>query len=98
MKYQCPVCLYPGLARPPKDDYICPCCGTHFGYDDFSTTWDKLREGWIYGGAVWFSDSTPKPQGWDPHEQLYGRISLYAPSNDLFTIVIVGNLSSPLYA
>lgn len=75
----CPVC---GLDLKfkawdngmPKDDEICPCCGTQFGYHD--STWNKnplihseLRQKWINGGMRWWSDNSP-PKNWDPKEQL----------------------------
>lgn len=70
MSYLCPVCGYPELARPPLDDTICPCCGTHFGYHDFSFTHDELRARWIERGARWFSRTQPAPSLWNPFVQL----------------------------
>lgn len=41
MNNTCPICFYTALFDPPYDvngygsDEICPCCGFHFGYDDF---------------------------------------------------------------
>jgi hypothetical protein len=79
----CPVCGYAGLHELPwvgsaASDEICPCCGTHFGLDDFVSgnaklrpaTYERLRRAWIDGGYVWFSRSTPPPLGWSPREQL----------------------------
>jgi hypothetical protein len=70
MKYLCPVCGYPELPRAAQDDLICPCCGTHFGYDDYATTYDELRRTWMKKGAPWFSRAQAPPQGWDPIIQL----------------------------
>jgi hypothetical protein len=79
------VCGYPGLLDPPYDDVsgggsdeICPCCGTQFGYDDFSgddpvlrrQRWTSLRERWVAAGMAWWSKSRPPPPGWDPSNQL----------------------------
>jgi len=70
MKFLCPVCGYWQLTRPAKDDSICPCCGTHFGYHDYATTHEELRRKWVASGAYWFSRAQPAPLGWDPFEQL----------------------------
>lgn len=87
MKYFCPVCAYNNLVSPPKDHSICPCCGTEFGYDDHSKSWDELRTGWINGGARWFSDSTQKPDKWDPFEQLFEGISLSTIAKDEIVLI-----------
>ncbi len=70
MKHLCPVCGYPELSEPAEDHLICPCCGTHFGYDDFATSHDELRREWLAKGAPWFSRAQHPPQGWDPVRQL----------------------------
>lgn len=70
MKYMCPVCGYRGLARPARDDTICSCCGTHFGYHDYATTHAELRRKWVASGAHWFSRAQPAPQNWDAFVQL----------------------------
>lgn len=70
MKFHCPVCGYDRLNAPPHDDLICPCCGTHFGYDDYAHSVPELRSDWIKGGAKWFSRRTPMPNGWSPVIQL----------------------------
>lgn len=70
MKYNCPVCGYDALAKPPVDYYICPCCGTEFGYDDVAHTWDELRNLWLSKGASWFSKHTPPPPEWDVLNQV----------------------------
>jgi|RhiMetdeSRZDD1v2_1073273.scaffolds.fasta_scaffold1213880_2 hypothetical protein len=82
MRYYCPVCLYPDLPFAPKDHNICPSCGTEFGYDDASKSWADLREQWMNSGAKWFSDATPKPDGWDAYKQLFGSISLAVTATD----------------
>jgi hypothetical protein len=70
MIYQCPVCGYSELPRPPINHLICPCCGTEFGYDDYATIHEQLRQRWMALGAPWFSHSRPAPQGWSALVQL----------------------------
>ena len=70
MTYTCPVCGYAALKYPPKDYTICPSCGTEFGYTDFATTHEELRNQWIASGARWHNRRTPPPPNWDPFEQL----------------------------
>jgi hypothetical protein len=70
MVYTCSVCRWPHLKRPPHDHQICPCCGTHFDYDDYGMTHAELREDWIAQGCPWFSRYTPAPEGWDAVAQL----------------------------
>ena len=69
----CPVCGYDELSRPPQDDTICPCCGTHFGYHDYATTYDELRFRWLSSGAQWFSHARSQPPGWNALTQLLKR-------------------------
>lgn len=57
MTYQCPVCAYPEMRRPPIDYYICPCCGVEFENDDCELSHADLRKIWINNGAPWFSDA-----------------------------------------
>ncbi len=71
MKYKCPVCGFGELREPPLDFNICPSCGTEFGYDNFTTSFQELRERWIAQGAPWFSTATARPPGWNPSRQLY---------------------------
>jgi hypothetical protein len=52
------------------DDSICPCCGTHFGYHDYATTYEELRLRWISRGAPWFSHARRPPVGWSAFTQL----------------------------
>ena len=68
--YQCPVCAYKGLRYPPSDYTICPSCGTEFGYDDFSRSYEDLRQDWIMRHMPWFSTATPRPANWSPVAQL----------------------------
>ena len=70
MAYRCPVCAYDRMAKPPVHFTICSSCGTEFGYDDSGRTYDELRTEWIHAGAVWFSQATPPPQGWNGYRQL----------------------------
>jgi hypothetical protein len=79
---RCPVCGYEPLFAPsweggePSDE-ICPCCGTHFGYDDFADSEEgrrarhqELRARWIASGHPWFSTSRRPPKDWDPTVQV----------------------------
>lgn len=70
MVYTCSVCGWPRLRLPPRDHQICPCCGTHFDYDDYGMTHAELREDWAAKGYPWFSRYTPAPDGWDAGAQL----------------------------
>jgi hypothetical protein len=70
MRHLCPVCGYWDLPRPAQDDLICPCCGTHFGYHDYATTYDELRRKWIAKGAPWFSRALRPPAEWNALKQL----------------------------
>jgi hypothetical protein len=70
MKHLCPVCGYRDLPRPAREDLICPCCGTHFGYHDYATGHAELRRRWIADGAHWFSRAQAAPPGWDAETQL----------------------------
>lgn len=79
MTYDCPVCGYNKLRCPPVDFFICCCCGTEFGNDDFDVSHQQLREQWIQSGMSWFSEYTlPSPQ-WNPTEQL--RLRDARPTN-----------------
>jgi hypothetical protein len=70
MSYQCPVCGFDKMPFPPKDNNICSCCGTEFGYHDLRLSHADLRAQWIAKGAPWFSKRMPKPDGWNPIAQL----------------------------
>lgn len=58
------------MTRPPTDYLICPSCGTEFGYDDFATTHEELRNEWIANGSHWFSQATLPPPNWNSITQL----------------------------
>ncbi len=81
--YRCPICGYPDLAEPAWDngtgsDEICPCCGTHLGYDDAAggdaaereRTWVSLRQSWLVNGCPWFSQKRRPPAGWSASAQM----------------------------
>lgn len=70
MIYRCPVCGYDRLEKPPTNYSICKSCGTEFGYDDFATSHDELRQQWIGNGMRWYSRRVPPPIGWNPVRQL----------------------------
>jgi hypothetical protein len=80
----CPVCGYDRLTRPPADFYICPCCGTEFGNDDFETSHAELRGRWLRNHAPWFSRATPPPPYWNAYGQLRraGLLSVGVGSSD----------------
>jgi hypothetical protein len=73
---QCPVCGYPDLAEPPRDETglstftICPSCGTEFGYDDATLSHQALRDAWKNSGMKWWSAGCKPPPGWDPVVQV----------------------------
>jgi hypothetical protein len=69
----CPVCGYAGLEIPPSMGEICPCCGTEFGYSDFTRTHAQLRSRWVLENqARWWSNYDNPPPGWHPLAQLLG--------------------------
>ena len=73
--FTCPVCGYPELREPHRRKHgspsheICPCCGTHFGYDDARRPHEDIRKAWIAKGMKWWSNNPPPPD-WDPIAQL----------------------------
>lgn len=80
----CPVCGYELESSPWVGDSasyeICPCCGIQFGYDDAqygedaskqrNAVYCSWRGKWIRDGMPWFSKGTPRPEDWNPSEQL----------------------------
>lgn len=82
MRYQCPVCGYPGLEDPPRSPVsgggsyeICPSCGFEFGVTDeaLGLSYQEWRERWIARGMPWDSAGIrPAPDDWDPVSQLAG--------------------------
>ena len=90
-KIICPVCgVIDAVEEAPWNEEgfssndICPCCGTHYGEDDWAETKEerkqlfiKLRKQWIASGMKWkhdylddsFSKNHP-PVNWNPHDQL----------------------------
>lgn len=54
-RHTCPVCHWKYCEQAPRDHYICPSCGTHFGYDDDITSIKELRARWFAGGRKWWS-------------------------------------------
>ncbi len=44
---------------PPEDHYICPCCGTQFGYDDVNHSFLQIRNIWLQRGGQWFNTEFP---------------------------------------
>lgn len=85
MKNICPICYYDNLFEPPYDsdgygsDEICPCCGFHFGYDDYPNKEKQItewRQRWISDGCQWFSKKRKPPIDWMPKDQLNKEHSL----------------------
>ena len=70
MKHRCPVCGFDSMPFPPKDNNICSCCGTEFGYHDLKLSHADLRKEWINKGTPWFSTRMPQPPGWNPTDQM----------------------------
>jgi len=78
MKHLCPVCGWPELDEPPRNDSggasdeICPACGYQFGFDDDDRglTYEEARARWIADGMKWWSPSRKAPSVWDPARQL----------------------------
>ena len=71
MRYHtCPVCAYPEMPYPPERHEICPCCGTEFGYDDFSRSHRELRNAWLRSGGPWFNPLEAPPVNWSPFLQI----------------------------
>lgn len=88
-KIICPVCGVENAVKKlpwdeggfPSQD-ICPCCGTHYGEDDWADTAEKrkklfrvLREKWMSGGMKWWAEiggelDIRKPNEWNPNDQL----------------------------
>lgn len=78
MKHTCPVCGWPKLHEPPRNESggasfeLCPCCGFEFGFDDDDQglTYEQARARWIAAGMKWWSSSRKAPRGWNPAQQL----------------------------
>lgn len=78
--YFCPVCGWLGLSARavfPYDSFeICSCCGTEFGLDvSEDDDIEDVREEWLEGGAVWFSDEG-RPADWSP-ERAIAQVRAY---------------------
>ena len=100
MTYNCPVCGYDHLSRPPRNYHICPCCGTEFGHDDLDVSHETLRTEWVSGGMHWFSRRTPAPQDWLPIVQLlkagygYGVTTVRSSKANIVSIAADHNASA----
>jgi hypothetical protein len=57
--FTCPVCGFTGMEIPPENHAICPCCGTHFAYDDVMHSYRELRNRWLKAGGHWFNIEVP---------------------------------------
>ena len=60
------------MDEPPIDHAICACCGTQFGYDDTTKTYQRLRNEWLSRGGYWFDpdDEAYPKSGWNAWDQL----------------------------
>src|SRR5450759_1517151 len=65
----CPVCGYE-MDEPPVDFNICLSCGTEFWLHTANATISELREAWLRTGPVWWSETEPQPENWNPILQL----------------------------
>ncbi len=73
--YICPVCGYDKLEEPPLNHEICPCCSTHFSYNDSGpkepSFYHKiLRDEWINIFEMKFAHEFLLPENYDPIKQL----------------------------
>jgi len=73
----CPVCGYDGFDHIPEEFDICPSCHFEFAVNDYSWTYEELRQDWIQRGAKWASNSpyTPRPTNWNAAKQLMNIFS-----------------------
>jgi len=85
-KSLCPVCgynFYLAFGEYPWDGEsssleFCPSCGIQFGYYDVAggdkelrkRVYREWRDRWIAEEMKWNSKGMPKPENWDPKEQL----------------------------
>ena len=69
LKHICPVCGFL-LDYPAKDFNICPSCGVEFDADTVEYTIQELRQSWFDRGLEWTSPVIPKPEHFNPIEQL----------------------------
>lgn len=69
---------------PPRDNNICPSCGTEFGYHDAGRTLAELRAEWLNTGAKWSSKFHQQPTDWDAMKQLTeaGEVTVFGFSDD----------------
>lgn len=90
--YQCPVCGYKGLFRPPyfqRGDFldasfeVCASCDFEYGVTDYDRGFshEQYRDRWVANGMKWcYGDP---PEGWDAVRQLR---SLEDASNEPGTV------------
>ncbi len=84
--HTCPVCGFDKLWEPAEDDFICPSCGTQFGYTDANRTHSQLRQRWIENGKQWYSPVFPKPLDFNADFQLQ---KLLQPKREQLTEISV---------
>ena len=90
MNYICPVCYYNKLTSPAQDDLICPCCGTHFGLDDYAYSNEEIRKAWLKEGSDWCIHQTSRPENW--------KETTVVPETKLKIVQKTGNKGELLYA
>jgi len=78
--FECPVCTYNGLKKDSKEKLheICPSCGTQFGYSDSGPASQDfyhgmLRERYITNGCKWYSRDKPRPEDFNPRENMWRK-------------------------
>lgn len=50
--------------------YICPSCGTEFGYHDATKSFDEIRAVWLASGGLWSDANIAQPLDWSAYEQI----------------------------
>ena len=70
--YQCLVCGYNEMPKPPRDYNICPCCGVEYDLDNAFEDFRSLRDEWLTNGGHWFSRHPQQkaPGNWNAWDQL----------------------------
>jgi len=78
----CPVCGYDLGFAPWESEIssqeICPCCGIQYGLDDAAggdltkraSIYNKWRKKWQDNGMPWSGIGVPRPDPWNPSEQV----------------------------
>lgn len=82
----CLVCGFE-MRYAAKDNNICVCCGTEFGYDDYHLSYSDLRTEWIENGAGWWDDDLSRqPPNWSASIQVIDAFGQAAWNFSVYTI------------